>query len=73
MVANSSKFQLVIFQCTKTLKRICLLLEKSLNHEIQLNYLELPETKILISKDIHKIFAAKQRIKPKLFYVSENF
>ena len=69
MVANPSKFQLMFFQSTKTLKRTCLLMEKPLNHQIQLKYLELPWTKILIFNDIYKIFVAKQIIKPKFFYV----
>ena len=42
MVANPSKFQLMFLSKYKTLKRTCLLMEKPLNHQIQLNYLELP-------------------------------
>ena len=53
----------------ETLKRTFLLMEKPLNHQIQLNYLELPWTKTLILNDIYKIFAAKQIIKPEPFYV----
>ena len=43
-------------------------MEKPLNF-IELNYLELPLTKILILNDIYKIFATKQIAKPKLFSV----
>ena len=48
MVANPSKFQLIFLSKYKNIEKTCLLMEKSLNHQIQMNYLELslPKTKI---------------------------
>ena len=69
MVANPSKFQPMFLSKYNTLKKTCLLMEKPLNHQIKLNYLELPWTKILILNDIYKIFVTKQITKPKLFYI----
>ena len=69
MVANPLKFELMFHSKYKNIDKTCLLMEKPLNHQIQLNYLELPKTKILILNDIYKIFVTKQIIKPKLFYV----
>ena len=42
MVANLSKFQLIFFAKYKNIEKSCLLIEKPLNNQIQLNYLELP-------------------------------
>ena len=69
MVANPLKFELMFHSKYKNIDKTCLLMEKPLNHQIQLNYLELPKTKILILNDIYKIFVTKQITKPKLFYI----
>ena len=69
MVANPSNFQPMFLSKYSTLNKTCLLMEKPLNHQIKLNYLELPWTKILILNDIYKIFVTKQITKPKLFYI----
>ena len=69
MVANPSNFQPMFLSKYNTSKKTCLLMEKPLNHQIKLNYLELPWTKILILNDIYKIFVTKQITKPKLFYI----
>ena len=42
MVANPSKFQLMFLSKYKNIEKTCLLMEKPLNLQIQLNYLELP-------------------------------
>ena len=69
MVANPLKFELMFHSKYKNIDKTCLLMEKPLNHQIQLNYLELLKTKILILNDIYKIFVTKQITKPKLFYI----
>ena len=72
MGANPLKFELMFHSKYKNIDKTCLLIEKQLNHQIQLNYLELPKAKILILSDIYKIFVTKQIAKRKLFYISEN-
>ena len=42
MVANPSNFQPMFLSKYSTLKKTCLLMEKPLNHQIKMNYLELP-------------------------------
>ena len=69
MVANPSKFQLMFPSKYKNIEKNMSFDGKTIFNQIQLKYLELPWTKILISSDIYKIFVAKQIIKPKLFYV----
>ena len=69
MVANPSKFQLMFLSKYKNFEKNMSFDGKAIKYQIQLNYLELPWTKILILNDIYKIFVAKQIIKPKLFYV----
>ena len=70
MVADPSKFKLMFLSKYKNVeKKTCLLMEKPLNHQIQLNYFELPSTKILILNGIYKVFVTKQITKPKLFSV----
>ena len=72
MGANPLKFELMFHSKYKNIDKTCLLMEKQLNHQIQLNYLELPKAKILILSDIYKIFVTKQITKRKFFYISEN-
>ena len=72
MGANPLKFELMFHSKYKNIGKTCLLMEKQLNHQIQLNYLELPKAKILILSDIYKIFVTKQITKRKFFYISEN-
>ena len=48
-------------------------MEKPLNHQIQLNYLELPETKILILNGIYKIFITKANNKTKSLFRIRKF
>ena len=65
MVANPSKFQLMFLIKYKNIVKNILLMEKALNYQIQLNYLELPLTKIFILNGIDKIFVTKQIKKSK--------
>ena len=48
-------------------------MEKSLNHQIQSNYLELTYAKVLILNNIYKIFVKKQIKKIKSHFCIKNF
>ena len=45
MVANPSKFRIMVLPKYKNIEKTCLLMEKPLNHQIQLNCLDFPRQK----------------------------
>ena len=67
MIANPSKFQLMVLSKYKNIEKNMSFDEKNIKLSDVINYLELPETKISTLNGIDKIFVAEQITKAKLF------